>query len=123
MRRQLIYVAHPYGGKESNKQPIDTIMRELVRMDAESVYISPIHNFGYMYLEGDRYIEGLNYCLHLLGECDALVVCKDYASSRGCCAEYGFAKGRGKDIYTLTEWKEQIIEFNEQKKIQELVEG
>lgn len=30
MTKKLVYVAHPYGGKESNKNKIDKIMKELV---------------------------------------------------------------------------------------------
>lgn len=30
MKKKLVYVAHPYGGKKSNKEKIDKIMQELV---------------------------------------------------------------------------------------------
>lgn len=46
MKKKLVYVAHPYGGKESNRKKIDVIMGDLVLNDASHDYISPIHNFG-----------------------------------------------------------------------------
>ena len=33
MKKKLVYVAHPYGGKKSNKEKIDKIMQELVMVD------------------------------------------------------------------------------------------
>lgn len=35
MKKKLVYIAHPYGGKESNKNKIDKIMNELVMNDSE----------------------------------------------------------------------------------------
>nr|DAT41626.1 MAG TPA: hypothetical protein [Caudoviricetes sp.] len=35
MKKKLVYVAHPYGGKKSNKEKIDKIMQELVMVDYE----------------------------------------------------------------------------------------
>ena len=32
MKKKLVYVAHPYGGKESNRKKIDMIMGDLVLM-------------------------------------------------------------------------------------------
>lgn len=105
MPSNLVYVAHPYAGKEENKQAIDNIMKRLLEKDKETAYVSPIHNFGFMYLAGDRYIEGLDYCLNMLKECRAIVMCGDWLTSKGCCAEYGFATGAHKPVYTLKEWE------------------
>ena len=46
MKKKLVYVAHPYGGKNSNKEKIDKIMQELVMVDITHDYVSPIHNYG-----------------------------------------------------------------------------
>lgn len=105
MKKKLVYVAHPYGGKESNRKKIDVIMGNLVLNDTNHDYISPIHNFGYVYLTGDDYQSGLYICLSLLGHCDILVLCPDWESSRGCNGEFEFAKKHSISTFTLSEWK------------------
>lgn len=37
MSKKLIYVAHPYGGKESNRKKIDVIMNELIFADHREI--------------------------------------------------------------------------------------
>ena len=101
----LVYVAHPYGGKKSNKNKIDKIMNELVMNDSTHDYVSPIHNYGFMYLTGDEYQRGLDICLGLLSHCDVLVLCEDWEHSRGCRGELDHAKKNGKAIFMLDEWK------------------
>ena len=65
MKKKLVYVAHPYDGKKSNKEKIDKIMQELVMVDITHDYVSPIHNYGFMYLTGDQYQFGLGICIGL----------------------------------------------------------
>ncbi|WP_295236923.1 DUF4406 domain-containing protein [Veillonella sp.] len=107
-RTNLIYVAHPYGGLEENRLKIDHIMKWLVLEDESNVYLSPIHNFGFMYLTGDEYQKGLNICLRMLEQCDVLVLCGDWRASKGCKQEFDKAKEMGIPIYTFTEWKEHV---------------
>lgn len=109
MRKRLVYVAHPYGGKKSNKEKIDTIMSELVLSDTNHDYVSPIHNYGFMYLTGDDYQKGLDICLGLLNHCDVLILCPGWENSRGCNGEYEYAQKHGKAIFTLDEWKSMNI--------------
>ena len=40
MKKKLVYIAHPYGGKESNRKKIDVIMRDLVLIDTSHNYVS-----------------------------------------------------------------------------------
>nr|DAU16242.1 MAG TPA: Blasticidin M [Caudoviricetes sp.] len=105
MNKKLVYVAHPFGGKESNRKKIDVIMGDLVLHDLEHDYVSPIHNYGYVYLTGDDYQKGLDICLGLLSHCDILVLCPEWQSSRGCKGEFEYAQKHGKAIFTLEEWK------------------
>nr|DAR28545.1 MAG TPA: Blasticidin M [Caudoviricetes sp.] len=105
MKKKLVYVAHPYGGKTSNRKMIDVIMGDLVLNDTSHDYISPIHNFGYVYLTGDDYQRGLDICLSLLGQCDILVLCPEWESSRGCKGEFEYAKKHSISNFTLREWK------------------
>ena len=80
-------------------------MEDLVLNDASHDYISPIHNFGYVYLTGDNYQRGLDICLSLLGQCDILVLCPEWESSRGCKGEFEYAKKHSISTFTLNEWK------------------
>ena len=105
MKKKLVYVAHPYGGKTSNRKMIDVIMGDLVLNDTSHDYISPIHNFGYVYLTGDDYQRGLDICLSLLGQCDILVLCPEWESSRGCKGEFEYAKKHSIYTFTFREWK------------------
>ena len=105
MNKKLVYVAHPYGGKESNRKKIDAIMGELVLNDLNHDYVSPIHNYGYVYLTGDEYQKGFDICLGILSHCDGLVLCEDGQTSRGCNGEYECAKKHGLATFTLSEWK------------------
>lgn len=105
---QMVYVAHPYGGLEENRLKIDHVMKWLVLEDEINVYLSPIHNFGFMYLTGDEYQKGLNICLRMLEQCDVLVLCGDWRTSRGCKQEFNKAKEMWMPIYTFAEWKERV---------------
>lgn len=109
MRNDLIYVAHPYGGKESNKVKIDEIMNRLVMNDNNHDYVSPIHNYGFMYLTGDEYQKGLDICLGLLSHCNALVLCDDWETSRGCRGEREHASKMGIPIFMLDEWENVLL--------------
>lgn len=82
----LIYVSHPYGGKEENKITVEQIIKALVKNDKQNTYVSPIHTFGYMYDEVD-YKRGLEMCLELLDACDCMIVFGDYKNSIGCKEE------------------------------------
>lgn len=109
MSKPMIYVAHPYGGKDANKQSVDTIMRDLIAKDDSRIYFSPIHNFGMLYFK-KRYEKGLDICLDALDKCNALVLCGDWRHSKGCIGEYAFAKARGISIYELKQWEGIICE-------------
>ena len=88
----LVYVAHPYGGKERNKRDVENIIRHwAMEQRSDITFISPIHTFGYMYRDV-LYETGINMCLELLKKCDYLIVCKNWENSRGCNIEVNFAK-------------------------------
>lgn len=110
MKDKLVYVAHPYGNLKDNKLKIDAIMEQLVFDDPTNVYVSPIHNYGFKYLEGDEYKKGIDVCLRLLGKCDALILAGDWKNSRGCNNKYVFAVENGIPIYTLKTWKMIVVD-------------
>ena len=91
----LIYVAHPYSGKEENKKAVEEKIKKLVKKHPRHTFISPIHTFGYMYNWVKDYDQGMQMCLTLLRKCDMLILCEDWNSSRGCNTEFEFARRNG----------------------------
>ena len=77
----LIYISHPYGGKEENKTKVENIIKKLIKENPEHTYISPIHTFGHLYNDVDYEI-GLQWCLDLLNACDKMYVYGDWENSR-----------------------------------------
>ena len=86
-----VYVAHPYGGKEENKQSVETLIREMVKNYPDVLYLSPIHAMGYLYNDVE-YEHGMQYCFALLKTCDELLLCEGWETSRGCKMEKEFAE-------------------------------
>lgn len=108
----LVYVAHPYGGDEENILKVEDKIREFTQNSSENItYLSPIHNFGFLYNEMD-YDEGLDLCLRLLSLADILVLCDGWASSEGCKVENLFARDNNIWVMTEDEWKESKIYKN-----------
>lgn len=91
---KLIYIAHPYGGKEENKEKIEAIIGNFIVDYSDCVFVSPVHNYGFLY-ESMEYIDGMDLCLNLLEKCDELWLSREWVTSKGCCMEYGFAKAKG----------------------------
>lgn len=61
--------------------------------------LSPLH--AYSFLEGKKIKETeiLKYDFRLLNNCTILILSRRWRQSRGCMAEYGYAKARGIRIY------------------------
>ena len=97
----LIYVSHPYGGKQENKDKVEEIVRKLIKLHPENIYISPIHTFGYLYNEVD-YEYGMKMCLRLLDKCDKIILCKEWTTSKGCCMELHESKIIGIPVEVIT---------------------
>lgn len=87
----MIYISHPYGGQDENRQKVENIIRTLALSHPENTYVSPIHCFGFLYDLVD-YEQGLEMCLNLLEKCDKMLVFGDWKNSRGCKAEVLFAE-------------------------------
>lgn len=103
-----IYIAHPFGGEQENKERVEDIVTDLVKKNEDLIYISPIHMFGYLY-DTVSYEQGMEWCLEMLDTCDCLVLASDeWVNSRGCNMEVDFAKDKGIDVLTLDEFKEVI---------------
>jgi len=90
----MVYVAHPYNNKASNKKSVEMIIKELTLRNPGTTCISPIHAFGFLYTVVD-YETGIEYCKDLLLKCDSALFCKGWETSKGCNIEMEFCKERG----------------------------
>jgi len=98
-----IYVAHPFGGKKSNKESISHICRELVKYGV--MPISPVHAFGFLNDNvPDERQKAMEYCDELLESCDCVFFFGEWESSEGCCREMDLAKQLFKPIYIMVGW-------------------
>lgn len=97
---KVIYLAHPYGGDEQNVEDAKRIVKELVKIHHDKVFLSPLQATGFYYND-IPYIEGMHHCLELLSRCDEIWFCKGWEDSKGCMMEYAFAKAKGIPIHLL----------------------
>lgn len=91
---RFIYISHPFGGKQENKDKVEAVIRQLIKDDPENIYISPIHAFGYLYND-IPYDRGLELCGELLIRCDAAIFCDGWEESKGCRYELVTCKLNG----------------------------
>ena len=95
----IIYLSHPYGGKQENLSKINECQKLLTIMHPENLYLNPIAMFGSLY-DCTTYGQGLNMTLLLLEElADEMLVCsntlsKDWQSSKGCRTEVLYCDNR-----------------------------
>ena len=63
----IVYLSHPYGGKQENLSKINECQRLLTIMHPENLYLNPIAMFGSLY-DCTTYEQGLIMTLLLLEE-------------------------------------------------------
>ena len=90
----LIYLAHPFGGKQENIEKVQKIIADLIWQIPDHTFYSPLHATGFLY-DKLNYIDGMDHCFEVLSRCDELWLCDGWQESRGCNMEYAFAKGKG----------------------------
>ncbi len=110
----MAYLAHPYAPyapvaksskvfageiKEANVEETGDIAYEIMKKYPNLTVLSPLH--AYSFLEGKdmEETEILRYDFRLLNNCTLLILSGYWRHSRGCMAEYGYAKARGIRIY------------------------
>ena len=92
---KVIYISHKFGGDKNNIEEIENIVRCLVKIHPQYLFVSPVHAFGYLYDDVD-YDTGLDYTLWLLGKCDEVwVTGSEWSSSKGVLAEIDYCKNNG----------------------------
>lgn len=99
---KLIYIAHPFGGEQSNVDKAETIIKKLLHKHPDCTFYSPLHATVFFYKQL-TYLGGMEHCFEALSRCDELWLCGDWLDSRGCNREYGFAKAKGIPIKFITE--------------------
>lgn len=107
----MAYLAHPYAPlnrraeifveaiKAENVEEAGDIALKIMKKYLNLTIISPLH--AYSFLEGKdmEETEILRYDFRLLNNCTLLILSGYWRQSRGCMAEYGYAKARGIRIY------------------------
>lgn len=107
----MAYLAHPYSPikletqtyfkevKENNLKDTGDIAYDIMLKYPNLTIISPLH--AYSFLEGKdmEKMEILWYDFRLLNNCTLLIMSGYWWHSRGCMAEYGYAKAKGIRIY------------------------
>ena len=91
---KLVYIAHPFGGKQENIEKVQKIITGLIWQMPDHTFYSPLHATGFLYTELD-YLDGMEHCFEVLGRCDELWLCEGWENSRGCNLERAFALGKG----------------------------
>ena len=113
----IIYLSHPYGGKQENLSKINECQRLLTIIHPENLYLNPIAMFGSLY-DCTTYEQGLNMTLLLLEElADEMLVCSnDWHLSEGCCAEIEYCNNRNipYKICTLEQIKDEYEKYRKE---------
>jgi len=100
-KAKLIYVAHPYGGNDSNKIASEENINKLFKLYPDRTFISPLHGICCPY-DSVSFEEGMEHCFKLLEKCDALLLTGYWETSKGCALEQEFAKNHNIPIFYLS---------------------
>ena len=88
IKEKVIYISHPYGGLNENKEKVEKLIKRLTKKYPEYCFVSPIHTFGFLYNEL-TYEEGISHCLTLLDLCSEIWI---YGNSKGVRIERNYAQ-------------------------------
>lgn len=107
----MAYLAHPYAPLNRRAEIfVDAIRAENVEEAGDMAYeimkkylnltiISPLHNYSFLEGKELKETEILEYDFKLLSKCTHLILSGNWRNSKGCMAEYGYAKAKGIRIY------------------------
>ena len=85
----LVYMSHAFQGLQENVEEVEELTRELVELNPEHTFISPINCFGFMFHDTE-YEHGLRMCIDLLDRCDMMVVSGEWLNSVGVNREIDY---------------------------------
>lgn len=107
----MAYLAHPYAPikletqtyfkevKENNLKDAGDIAYDIMKKYTNLTIISPLHTYSFFEGKGMEETDILRYDFRLLNSCTFLILSRYWRQSRGCMAEYGYAKAKGIRIY------------------------
>ena len=101
-KRDLIYVASPYGGIHANYARAQRDMMRLTETYKQYDFVSPIVAYGYCY-DQYSYEDGINQCYGLLSHCNQLWILHDDGKSRGVKLEREYAERHGIPVREVAE--------------------
>lgn len=85
--------------KEANVEETGDIAYKIMLKYPNLTIISPLHVYSFLEGKNMEETEILRYDFRLLNNCTLLILSGDWRQSRGCMAEYGYAKAKGIRIY------------------------
>lgn len=94
LKKHLVYISHPSGGKNQNTLDTEKIVKILYNNNEiynNFCFVSPINMYGFMYNDFD-YAKGLSFCTDLLKHCKLMLVFGNYEQSTGCKEEIKLCK-------------------------------
>lgn len=90
---KLIYISHPYtGNEEQNEEEAMQISAHLAKLYPEILFINPLSAMQHTAVAKLDYESILKQCLTLLSKCDGMIMTGNWENSRGCMAEFQYAK-------------------------------
>lgn len=96
----MAYLAHPYAPYAPVSKSSKVFAGEIKEANvAETGDISPLHTYSFFEGKGMEETDILRYDFRLLNNCTLLILSGYWLHSRGCMAEYGYAKAKGIRIY------------------------
>ena len=105
----VAYLAHPYTSTshspgqytspQLNREDAGKIKWRLMRRYTNLTIISPLHAYSFLDSKNLTETEILYYDFKLLSKCTHLILSGNWRNSKGCMAEYGYAKAKGIRIY------------------------
>lgn len=105
----MAYLAHPYSSStpspgqytspQLNREDAGKITWRLMRRYTNLTIISPLHAYSFLDSKNLTETEILYYDFKLLSKCTHLILSGNWRNSKGCMAEYGYAKAKGIRIY------------------------
>lgn len=87
----VVYICHPYGGLNKNKNKVRDLMNTLVIQYPNFLFVSGVNSFDHAYFDVDHQ-KGMEMCYWLLDKCDEMWVYGDWEKSRGCKDEIEYCK-------------------------------
>lgn len=105
----VAYLAHPYGGKESNITDSVVVAKALRDHYPNLIIVNPLTNLSYM--QGEEESKILECCKELLISCDFLILSDGWEHSPGCNEEFKEALKHDMDVLAIEKDEKGCIQL------------